>query len=416
MKSAVLSIGTEILFGQIDNTNSKFLSRELNNIGFDVLYHYTVGDNKYRLKETIREIFQKCDIIITTGGLGPTQDDLTKEAIVEVMEDKLILDKNILDNIEKYFKKRNKLMTENNKKQAFIPSRGIILENNYGSAPGFILEKKGKIIIALPGPPFEMESMYSNYVRDYIKKYSNKSIYYKFVKTVGIGESEIETKLYKLIDEQTDPTIATYLNSDGVYLRVTSKRDSEEEAKKAVEGTLNKINDLIGEYVYETEDISLSEKIVALLKEKNLTISAAESCTGGLFASSIVDVSGASKVFDRSIITYSNKAKVEELDVRETTLQEFGAVSDKTAIEMVEGLYKKCKSDICIAVTGIAGPEVETSKKEIGLVYIALKYDGKIICIKETFGVIGRQSIRNRSVTAMMKFIYDTIGDNYEKR
>ena len=249
MKSAILSVGTELLFGQITNTNSVFLSQQLNYLGIDVMYHYTVGDNPKRLAEMIRQAFTDCDLIITTGGLGPTQDDLTKEIAAEVLHDELVLHEDLLKNLEDYFKRINRVMTENNKKQVYLPKRAVVFDNDAGTAPGFALEESGKTIICMPGPPREMTRMFERRVKPYLEAKSGSVIYYKMLRTFGIGESMLETELLEWIDGQTDPTLATYAKEGEACLRITSKRRSLEEAKAAVDSMIAKVNAKVGQYV-----------------------------------------------------------------------------------------------------------------------------------------------------------------------
>ena len=275
MKSAILSVGTELLFGQITNTNSVFLSQQLNDLGIDVMYHYTVGDNPERLAEMIRQAFTDCDLIITTGGLGPTQDDLTKEVAAEVLHDELVLHDDILAIIEGYFKKLNRVMTENNKKQALLPSRAVVFDNDAGTAPGFALEENNKTIICMPGPPREMTRMFDRRVRPYLESKSDSIIYYKMIRTFGIGESMLETELFQWIDGQTDPTLATYAKEGEACLRITSKRKTMEEAKATVDDMIEKVNTKIGQYIYSYDDDELYQVVGKKLIEKHITISSA---------------------------------------------------------------------------------------------------------------------------------------------
>lgn len=412
MKSAILTVGTEILFGQIVNTNAAFLSQQLNDLGIDVLYHFTVGDNPKRLEHILKLCLKECDLVITTGGLGPTQDDLTKEIIAKTCKDTLKLDEKAMKRIEEYFEKTGRHMTENNIKQAYIPSKAACMPNDFGSAPGFICEVDNKKIMAFPGPPVEMKPMFENYGKKYLEELSDSAICYKFVKTIGIGESLLETEIMDLIDGQTDPTIATYAKDGEVTLRITSKRSTWKEAEKAVDTCIEKIRNKIGRYIYTEDERNIQEVVLDKLKEKKLTLSSAESCTGGLFADSIISIAGSSAVFDRALVTYSNTAKIQELGVSCETLERYGAVSRNTAEEMVKGLHKVSGSDICVAVTGLAGPNGGTLAKPIGLVYTAILYNGKIKCIENKFINSDRNSIRRRSVLAMLRMIYDVLGDN----
>ena len=405
MKSAILSVGTELLFGQITNTNSVFLSQQLNYLGVDVMYHYTVGDNPKRLAEMIKQAFSDCDLIITTGGLGPTQDDLTKEIAAEVLHDELVLHEDLLQELEGYFKKINRVMTENNKKQVYLPSRAVVFDNDAGTAPGFALEEDGKTIICLPGPPREMTRMFERKVKPYLEAKSESIIYYKMLRTFGIGESLLETELQEWIDGQTDPTLATYAKEGEACLRITSKRSTLEEAKSVVEDMIAKVNQKIGQFVYSYDDEEYFEVVGKKLIEQNISVSSAESCTGGLFAQTLTGVSGISAVFDRGFITYSNKAKIEELGVSPATLDQFGAVSEETAIEMAEGLKKATGSRLCISVTGIAGPDGGTEEKPVGLVYICAILDDRRVSREFKIRNISRKWNRNYTLLCMLDII-----------
>lgn len=410
MKSAILSVGTELLFGQITNTNSVFLSQQLNYLGIDVMYHYTVGDNPKRLAEMIRQAFTDCDLIITTGGLGPTQDDLTKEIAAEVLHDELILHEDLLKNLEDYFKRINRVMTENNKKQVYLPKRAVVFDNDAGTAPGFALEENGKTIICMPGPPREMTRMFERRVKPYLEAKSGSVIYYKMLRTFGIGESMLETELLEWIDGQTDPTLATYAKEGEACLRITSKRGSIEEAKSAVDGMIEKVNSKVGQYVYSYDDEELYQVVARKLIENNITLSSAESCTGGLFAQTMTEVPGISAVFDRGFITYSNKAKMEELGVSADTLEKHGAVSEETAIEMAEGLRKATGTRLCVSVTGIAGPDGGTEEKPVGLVYICAILDDRRVSKEFRIRNISRKWNRNYTVLCMLDIINKLIG------
>ncbi len=409
MKAAILTVGTEILFGQIVNTNAAFLSKELNNLGIDVMYHYSVGDNPGRLEELIHYAFRDCDMIITTGGLGPTQDDLTKEVIAKAMGDELVVNDLAMDMLMGYYNRMNRPMTENNLKQANMPSTATVLANDQGTAPGFWLEKDGKIIVSMPGPPREMNNMFNKEVKPKLEAMQDSVIYYRLIRSFGIGESKMETVLLPLIDNQTDPTIATYAKEGECSLRIASKRATKEEAKKAVDAMLEDVLDIVGEYVYSCDNEDLINVVARLLLEKKITISCAESCTGGLFAGSLIGIDGISEVFERGIVTYSNRAKVEELGVKEETLEKYGAVSPETAAEMADGLKKKTGSDLCISVTGIAGPGGGTAEKPVGLVYIGINYNGKTDVIKTQMRNVTRNWNRNYAVLNMLFEIYRRI-------
>ena len=323
MKTAILTVGTEILFGQIVNTNAAFLSQELQNMGYDVMYHYSVGDNPGRLKELIAFAFHDCDLILTTGGLGPTQDDLTKEVIAEAMGDVIVENEECMKALLDNYQRAGRPMTPNNLKQAYMPSRARVLPNDSGTAPGFTLEKDGKLIISMPGPPREMKRMFELQVKPILESMQDSVIYYRIIRTFGLGESSMETVLLPLIDGQTDPTIATYAKEGECSLRIASKRKAKEEAIAAVDRMTEEVNQLIGEYIYSYDDEELVDVVGKLLLEKHITISCAESCTGGLFAAALTDIPGISEVFERGIVTYSNRAKIEELGVKAETLDKF---------------------------------------------------------------------------------------------
>lgn len=412
MKSAILTVGTELLFGQISNSNSVYLSQQLNNLGIDVMYHYTVGDNSKRLAEMIRLAFRDCDLIITTGGLGPTQDDLTKEVASEVLNDELIIHQDILDRLESYSKNISVAMTNNNRKQAYLPSRAVRFDNGSGTAPGFALEDKGKTIICLPGPPREMTQMFEQEVKPYLQEKTDDVIYYKIIRTFGIGESKLETELKHWVDGQTDPTLATYAKEGEAYFRITSKRSTLEEAKAAVDDMIASIKQKIGQYIYSYDGEELFEVVAKKLIEKNISISSAESCTGGLFGKTLTDVSGISAVYNRGFITYSNESKMEELGVKAETLEKFGAVSEETAIEMTEGLKRVSGSRLCISITGIAGPEGGTDEKPVGLVYICASLDNERVCKEFKIRNIKRSLNRNYALLYMLDMVNCLIDQN----
>lgn len=410
MKTAILTVGTEILFGQIVNTNAAWISQQLQNMGYDVMYHYSVGDNPGRLKELIHFAFHDCDLILTTGGLGPTQDDLTKEVIAEAMGDTIVENKECMEVLMSHFEKHGYKFTPNNLKQAYMPSRATVLPNDAGSAPGFALEKDGKMIIAMPGPPREMTRMFEKQVKPLLEAKQDSVIYYRLIRTIGLGESMMETELLPLIDGQTDPTIATYAKEGECSLRVASKRPTREEAMAAVDEMTDKVTEIIGKYIYSYDDEDLINVVAKLLLEKNITISSAESCTGGKFAAALCEIPGISAVFERGIVTYSNRAKMEELGVKEETLTAYGAVSPETAEEMVRGLAAKTGSDLCISVTGIAGPGGGSEEKPVGLAYIGLSYKGEVKVVKHMRASSGgRKWTQNSVMLSMLHQVYELI-------
>ena len=359
MKTSIIAVGTELLFGQTVNTNASFLSDKLNHMGFDVMYHFVVGDNPERLRAKIREAFADTDLILLTGGLGPTQDDLTKEIVAEEMGAELYLDEQALEDLKAFFDKRGRHMAENNLKQAYLPVGCTPLYNASGTAPGFALEKDGKIAICFPGPPREMKWLWENGARAYLEGFMDKKMFYRVIRTIGIGESDLEMLLMPLIDGQTDPTIATYAKEGECTLRVASQRDTMEEAEAAVREMTDKVTELAGEYIYSYDDEELNEVVVRILKEKHLTVASAESATAGMFASRIADVPGASEVMHSSFVTYSNESKIRNVGVPAETIEKYGVVSPETAVAMAAGARAAAGADIGVSVTGYAGPEAD---------------------------------------------------------
>lgn len=383
MKSIILSIGTELLLGQILNTNEKFISERLKELGIDVLYRVTVGDNPDRLEEVVKLAVEKADLVVISGGLGPTEDDLTKETVAKAMDKKLVLNKNCLHKIKGFFRNMDMDMSENNIKQAYIPESAIVMENDEGTAPGFIIEDNNKIIAVMPGPPREMERMFKDSLIPFLSNKNSEKIYYRNLRLIGIGESDLETRLLDLISNQTDPTIATYAKEGECSVRITSKKENLDEAKKSVDSILPYVNERVGEFIFSYDDKELIEVVADKLKAEKLTISTAESCTGGLLASTFTDVPGISEVYEGGFVTYSNQAKIREIGVSEKTLKEYGAVSEQVAYQMAEGVRRVAETDIGISITGIAGPDGGSADKPVGLAYvgIAAKHETKVFKI-----------------------------------
>lgn len=382
MNCEIICIGTEILLGDIVNTNSQYISRELANLGINVFYQTAIGDNASRLKKSIIEAFDRSDLIITTGGLGPTQDDLTKETIAETLGMKMELHQESLDRMQLFFNNISCKMTKNNIKQAYIPKGAHVISNNNGTAPGILIEKENKTIVMLPGPPREMIPMLDNHVVPYLRDKSKIKFYSRYYKISGVGESALEDILIDIIDKQTNPTIATYAKLGEVLLRVTANGDTKEEATKILNTYETIIKDRLGEFIYSDKNESLEDVVGQLLIENNLKISIAESCTGGLISSRLTKIPGISTSLHSCIVSYSNEAKEKMIGVNCRTLRKFGAVSRETAEEMCIKLHEKTNTDIVIATTGIAGPSGATETKPVGLVYIAIYYKGKLIVEK----------------------------------
>lgn len=410
----LISVGTELLLGNIVNTNTQFLAEKCALLGLSMYHQVVVGDNRERLAEVIRTALKRSDVIILTGGLGPTEDDLTKEVCAEVMGFPLEEDAHTRERLEQYFKNSiYKEIPENNWKQAIIPVGAIVLDNGNGTAPGLILEKYGKSAILLPGPPSELYPLFMNQVFPYLQKMQPEVIRSQMIKVCGMGESQVEDKILDLINKQGNPTIATYAKTGEVHIRVTAKAADEEEAKKLVKPVVKEIKSRLGDYVYTTrEDETLEMAVVKLLQKYELTVTTAESCTGGLLAGRIVNVPGASEVFNEGFITYSNKAKRKNLDVSKSTLKKYGAVSEQTAKEMATGGVFATDSDACVAVTGIAGPDGGTEEKPVGLVYIATYMKDKVNVEKYQFKG-NRAKIREQAVVKGLDLLRRSILDNY---
>ena len=410
----LISVGTELLLGNIVNTNTQFLAEKCALLGLTMYHQVTVGDNHDRLAEVIRTALKRSDVIILTGGLGPTEDDLTKEVCAEVMGFPLVEDTHTHERIEEYFRNNiYKVIPDNNWKQAIIPEGCMVLDNDNGTAPGLILEKYGKSAILLPGPPNELYPLFMNQVYPYLQKLQPEVIRSQMVKICGVGESQVEDKILDLIDKQQNPTIATYAKTGEVHIRVTAKAATEEDAKKLVKPVVKEIKNRFGDYVYSTkEEETLEQAVVRLLKKYELTVTTAESCTGGLLAGRIINVPGASEVYNEGFITYSNKAKRKYLDVSKSTLKKYGAVSEQTAREMATGGVFATDSDACVAVTGLAGPDGGSEEKPVGLVYIATYMKDKVNVQKYQFKG-NRAKIREQAVVKGLDLLRRSILDNY---
>ena len=417
MIAELISVGTELLLGNIVNTNAAFLSEECAKLGISVYYQTVVGDNAGRLKEAIEIAKNRADVIILGGGLGPTEDDLTKETTAEVVGRALYLDEHSKALIEGYFEKlgRDKsAITANNWKQAMMPEGCIVIDNDNGTAPGVILEADGKIAIMLPGPPNELIPMWKKSIAPYLKSKQPEILESMTVKICGMGESRVETELLDLIDTQTNPTIATYAKTGEVHIRLTAKAANSEEAKAIIQPVYWEIKSRLGQYIYTTEEqVTLEDTIVDMLKAADLTLTTVESCTGGLLSGRIVNVSGASDVFKQGFVTYANKAKRKLVDVKKATLEEFGAVSEQTAREMAEGGRKAAKSDVCISITGIAGPGGGSEEKPVGLVYIGCCVKGKTVVKRYQFSG-NRQKVRDYAVVSSLVLLRECLLNHME--
>jgi nicotinamide-nucleotide amidase len=396
MKAEILCIGTELLHGDIVNTNAKNISLKLAELGIDVYYHSVVGDNPDRIKKAFELALNRVDLVITTGGLGPTQDDITKEVAASYFNLEMEYNEESYNHVKNIYKRLKKDMPKNNIRQAYFPKEALILENICGTANGCIIEAKEKVAILMPGPPMEMNTMLERKVAPFLKKKSNKVVVGEKIIVTGLGESTAEAMIMDLIKNQSNPTIAPFAGKGRVVFRITAKAENKEKARELIKPLREELLKRFGKNAYPIDETSIEKYVCEKLIEKNLTISTAESCTGGMIASKLVDYPGISKVFKEGFITYSNESKINRLGVKKETLEKYGAVSEETAEEMAKGAALASGSDIGLSVTGIAGPEGGTKEKPVGLVYIALYYNGKTY-VRETNYPGGRNVIRERS-------------------
>lgn len=378
MKAEIIAVGTEILVGDIVNTNAQFLSERLFALGIDMYYQTVVGDNPDRLKEACRLAFSRADLVIFSGGLGPTDDDLTKETVAEYFNVPLLFHKEIVEEIKAYLNGRYPL---SNEKQAYIPEGALVLRNDHGTAPGVILEKDGKIAVLLPGPPREIVPMFIDKVEPYLRAKSDFVMESKVLRLFGIGEAKVGETVSDLM-EWSNPTVAPYAKDSEVILRISAKAESTDEAEKLIAKAQKEIESRLGEYVYGYDEETMAKTTAKLLIERKLTVACAESCTAGRLTAALGDIPGVSAVLSESVVTYSNDAKMKYLGVSAETLQKYGAVSSETAEEMARGIQKAAGSDIGISVTGIAGPDGGTKEKPVGLVYIGVCYQNEVTVLK----------------------------------
>ncbi|WP_306568845.1 competence/damage-inducible protein A [Faecalispora jeddahensis] len=378
MKAEIISVGTELLLGQVINTDASYVARALSELGIDMMFSCTVGDNNGRLKEALTHALERSDLVITTGGLGPTEDDLTKEAIAECAGVPLVVHEESMQRLKEHFNGR--YMGQNQMKQAMLPEGSTVLLNDRGTAPGCAVEtKEGKIIMMFPGPPSELIPMLHNYGIPFLMKRENASIFSMNVHVFGQGEGAVAEMLSDMTDA-SNPTVATYAKEGEMYVRVTAKAENAQKAEEMCRPVAERIRERIGDCVYGINVDSLEQLAVNLLSERKMTIATAESCSGGLLAKRITDIPGSSQVFEMGAVTYANRIKTLLLDVPEELLEKHGAVSEEVAAAMAEGVRKKSGSDIGIGITGIAGPDGGTEEKPIGLIYVGLSdKDGTVV-------------------------------------
>jgi len=409
MIAEILSVGTELLLGNIVDTNAAFLSQELAGLGVSVFRQTTVGDNHKRLFAALENAFQNADIVIISGGLGPTQDDITKEVAAEYFGRELFLHEESLQRIKTRFASRGRELPTNTNRNAIIPEGSIVLPNDNGSAPGVIIEENGKILILLPGPPGEMMPMFSNYTAPFLQQKSGKVFVSRTLKIIGIGESQVESMLMDLITAQTNPTIAPYAKVGDVHVRLTASAQSEAEAESLIAPIATEIYKRLESHIYSDNGATLPEVVVQLLGSQSHTLAVAESCTGGLIMSELVSVAGCSSVFLEGLCTYSNDAKTARLGVCAGLIKKHGAVSPEVAAAMAEGAAKTAGTTIGLSTTGIAGPDGGTAEKPAGLVYVGLCINGKTETAK--FNITGnRNEVRLRAANLTMDMLRKALG------
>ncbi|HEX7065360.1 MAG TPA: competence/damage-inducible protein A [Bacillales bacterium] len=399
MDAEIIAVGSELLLGQIANTNAQFLSQELAGLGINVYYHTVVGDNQKRLQDAIHNARARADLIIFSGGLGPTKDDLTKETIAQTLGRKLVYDKAAMEAIEGYFRKTKRIMTENNRKQALVIEGSEVLANDHGMAPGMALETADKTYILFPGPPRELKPMFLNYGTAYLQKglHTREHIVSRVLRFFGIGESQLETKILDLIDAQTNPTIAPLAGFGEVTLRLTSKSSTSHEAYQLLDSLEKTILSRVGHYFYGYGDTTLESEVFKRLQAKGRTVASAESLTGGWFSKTLTDLSGASGVFKGGIVCYTNEVKENVLKVPRAVLDNDGAVSENCAKALAENVRNLLGADIGISFTGVAGP-AKSEGKEVGTVYIGIAEAGVPTQVHSLLLAGGRGRIRSQTM------------------
>ena len=395
----LIAVGTELLLGNIANTDAQILSQGLSALGITVHYHTVVGDNPQRLRDALDIARRRADIIITTGGLGPTYDDLTKQTICAAFGRELVLHEDILETIRSYFARSGRTMPENNVQQAMLPVGCTVFDNPVGTAPGCAFCAGGVHVLMLPGPPFECRYLFEHRAMAYLQALTDGVIVSHEIRVFGMGESHVEAKLRHLMTTMTNPTLAPYAKTNECMLRATAKAPTAAQAEALLAPLVQQVRDVLGDVVYGVDVSSLEEVVSRLLQERSLTLSTAESCTGGLIAKRITDIPGASQVFRGGVVSYTNDVKADVLGVPRAALDTWSAVSEPVARAMAEGCRRLCGSDIALAVTGLAGPEGDDRGNEVGTVYIALADRRGTLCKRLSCGM-GRGRDRVRSAAA----------------
>ena len=394
----IIAVGTELLLGNIVNTNARDISQALSAVGVNVFWHTVVGDNPQRLKEALDIARNRADIIITTGGLGPTYDDLTKQTICEAFGKPLVLHQDILDDLKVFFEKNVHMkMPSNNLQQAELPEGCTVFDNPVGTAPGCAFEADGVHVLMLPGPPFEMLTMLKGHVIPYLRNLSSEVIVSHDIMTFGLGESPMEELMREKMSRMENPSLATYAKPSEVRLRATAKAESAEAAEAMLAPVVKDVTDFLGDYVYGVDVSSLEETCFRILKDKGLTLATAESCTGGRVAERITALPGVSAVYRGGVVSYWTSVKADVLGVPREILDTHGAVSEETALAMAEGARRITGADIAVSVTGVAGPDPDERGVPVGIVYIGLATPDGTFCRPLDLGKRRRDRIQDLS-------------------
>ena len=401
LSAEIIAVGTELLLGDILNTNAQFLSQRLSELGFNVFYQTVVGDNPERLVNAVNTASKRADVIVTSGGLGPTEDDLTKETVAAALGLELVKSEEAYSDLLGYF---NGAFPKSNLKQAYVPEGAVVLRNDNGTAPGVIISKGGKTFVMLPGPPGELVPMFRDKAEPILKRLTGATIMSEVVRIFGIGEAAVGEMLSDLT-KRANPTVAPYAKTGEVTLRITAKTEDAESAKALIKEARAEIEKRLGEYIYGFGEDGLDKVTTRTLAEKGLTAATAESCTAGLLAAALTELAGASETFGEGVITYSNEAKRRYLGVSAETLEKHGAVSGETACEMAEGIRRKSGADIGASVTGIAGPGGGTEEKPVGLIYIGISSRHGTFSKKLLFKKGSREKNRTKAVLAALDLI-----------
>ncbi len=406
IRAEVITVGTEILLGEILNTNARYLSKRCAERGVDIYHHVTVGDNRDRLRECLSVGRSRADLILVTGGIGPTPDDITREAVADVWGRKLSLDPNLLHGMQCFYAQRSLTMSDNNRRQALIPEGAVPLRNEMGTAPGFFLRDAQGSVACLPGPPGEMEAMFSGSLIPLLEECAMlppTRLFSCDIRTAGIGESALATEIDFLLRGQSDPTIATYAGEGMVRIRLTTRAHTQSEAHEKFAPVICRLEEILGSHIYGFDDETLPGAVGDLLRHRGLTLAVAESCTGGMLAEMITEAPGASDYFSGGIICYANEVKMSALGVGADLLREFGAVSEPVAAGMAEGVMRAMDAGVSVAVTGVAGPAGGSREKPVGTVVFAFGGPWGVVTGRRRFSGSRHRIRRLSAISALVR-------------